>query len=53
MMHAHDIYYGSLHSPDGLTEWNWNSKLSLMHWLYNSSQKYCKTSLFYSAFLKS
>ena len=22
-----------LHSPDGLTEWNWNSKLSLMHWL--------------------
>ena len=31
------------HSPDGLTEWNWNSKLRLMHWLYNSNQKYCKT----------
>ncbi len=25
-----------LHSPDGLTEWIWNSKLSLMHWLYKS-----------------
>ncbi len=30
------------HSPDRLTEWNWNSQLSLMHWLYNSSQKCCK-----------
>ncbi len=22
--------YTTIHSPDGLTEWNWNSKLSLM-----------------------
>ncbi len=28
------------HSNDGLTEWIWNSKLSLMHQLYNLSQKY-------------
>ncbi len=26
-----------------IDEWNWNSHLSLMPWLYNSSQKYCKT----------
>ena len=24
------------HSSDELTEWNWNSELSLMHWVYKS-----------------
>ncbi len=37
------IFEEYVHSPDGMTEWNWNSHLRLMHWLYNSSQKCCKT----------
>ncbi len=32
-----------LHFPDGFIEWNWNSHFSLMHWLYISYHKYCKT----------
>ncbi len=30
---------GTSHSPDGLTEWKWNSILSLLHCLYNSNEK--------------
>ena len=37
----------NLHSPDRLCEWKRNSILSLLHWLYNSTQK-LSWSCFYS-----
>ncbi len=30
----------NIHSPDGLTEWEWYSILSLLQWYYNSGEKY-------------
>ena len=38
-MHTKPLGSKCIHSPNGLTNWTWNSVLSLLQWLYNFSSE--------------